>query len=97
MKDAVFILLVILVVFAMTAARYRRQISTLIQMWRMLKGASQRSPKEESASGELGDRALPLVNCSKCSRWVSENEAIRVGTGNYFCSRECFERSVNLR
>ena len=54
-------------------------------------------PKEETTNGQLRDRSLPLVNCSKCSCWVAENEAMRVGAGNYFCSRECFEQSANVR
>ena len=97
MKEVAFILIVILILFALTAVRYRRQITAAIQMWRILTGARQPFPKEETTNGQLRDPSLPLVNCSKCSRWVAENEAMRVGTGNYFCSRECFEQSANVR
>ena len=96
MKEAVFILLVIFILFALTAVRYRRHITALIQMWRILKGARQRFPKKVQTNGQLPDRSLQLVNCSKCSRWVPKNEALRVGAGNYFCSRGCFEQSANV-
>ncbi len=90
MKEAIFILLVVFALAALTAIRYRKQIAGMIGFARMLKDAKDNAlqgggPSVESAS-------VPLVNCSKCGVWVPQNKSIKVGDLS-FCSDACLETS----
>ncbi len=88
MRDAFFILLVILLLLAITAVKYRRQIAGMIGVVRALK---------EAASGGLPSRAVEakttsqpsvqLVNCAKCGVWVPETKAIGRGGRPQYCER----------
>jgi hypothetical protein len=86
MREAIFILLVLVVVAALTAYRYRRQIGAIIHVWRMLRGMRQKS--EPPILDQK--RAGPLVNCAKCGIWIPRNRAIALGGTNY-CSAKCVE------
>ncbi len=96
MKEAFFILLIIGVLLALTAIRYRRQIVGMIQIWRSLKSMraevteKQGSPQETISSG-------PLVNCAKCGTWVPEQRAIKLRGGVVYCSTACMETAVTAR
>ena len=95
MKEALFILVVIGVLLAFTAIRYRRQIAAFIQFWNMLKAAQKNGTRSEingSADGEKG----PLVNCAKCGTWVPESNAIRLGTRVFYCSPACMEKAAKV-
>ena len=87
---ALFIFLFIVVLFALTAVRYRKQIAGMIGFARMLKDASQPASSDSRAfRGDTG-KSIPLVNCSKCSVWVPQNKARKVGD-LFFCSDECVQ------
>jgi hypothetical protein len=93
MREALFILLVVLILFALTAFRYRRQISSVLGVWRMLKDANRsRQANQMDAGREVP--AGPLVNCAKCGTWVPESSAIRFPPKIFYCSRECVEQAV---
>ncbi|MEP7214034.1 MAG: hypothetical protein ABI791_13220 [Acidobacteriota bacterium] len=93
MKEAVFILLVVAVLFALTAFRYRKQIQTVLGVWRMLStGRSNAGGRQ--VQGEQKGSSGKLVNCAKCGTWVPEQRAIRVPPNIYYCSRECVEQFV---
>jgi hypothetical protein len=93
MKEAFFILLVIAVVIALTAIRYRRQITAMLQIWRSLKSMKQQirgkgvKPEDQTPAG-------PLVNCAKCGTWVPEQRAIKLRGGTFYCSSSCVESAV---
>lgn len=95
MREAIFILLVIAVLLAFTAIRYRKQISAVVQFWRMLDQARKTSPRseiDESSNSGSG----PLVNCAKCGTWVPESNAIRLGTRVFYCSSACMEKAAKV-
>ena len=88
MREAFFILLVIAVLFILTALRYRRQIASVIMMWRAVRDASRgtgRPPLREGS--EAGD--VDLVMCAKCGKWVPSNRTISLPTGARMCSSDC--------
>ncbi len=94
MKEALFILLVILILFGFTAIRYRKQIVTMLNVWRMLKTMRQSNGSRNNHI-EAGDIAAgPLVNCAKCGTWVPEDNAIRLGRTSFYCSANCMEKSA---
>lgn len=88
MREALFILLVLFILLALTAFRYRKQIAGVMSVAKMLKEA-----KHAAASG-IQDmprekvKSKALVNCSKCDVWVPETKAIRTGS-TVVCSEKC--------
>jgi hypothetical protein len=93
MKEAFFILLVIGVILALTAIRYRRQIAAMLHIWRSLK-AMRAQVKEKQVRADDTVSAGPLVNCEKCGSWVPEQRAINLRGGAIYCSTACMETSV---
>jgi formylmethanofuran dehydrogenase subunit E len=94
MKEALFIFVVIGVLAALTAVRYRKQITGMINVARMLKETSRNvTGLNKRVSGEA--KSIPLVNCSKCGVWVPQAKAIKVRDA-YYCSNACLNagRSV---
>jgi hypothetical protein len=94
MREAFVILLVLLVLLALTAFKYRRQIGTVVGIGRMIRdaaagGANRREPRIEQPveSGKL-------VSCTKCGTWVPENRAIKFGGGTFFCTDKCLQSAI---
>lgn len=89
MREAIVILLVIAVLFAFTAIRYRRQIAAFIQFWRMIRSASNgrgdRLPEDRPTNA-------PLASCPKCGTWVPQDRAIAVGR-SFYCSNKCLQEA----
>ena len=94
MKEVLFILLVVAVLFALTAFRYRKQIQTVLGVWRMLSAARSSSVTRQVDDGQKPSTGK-LVNCAKCRTWVPEEGAIRVPPNMHYCSRDCVEQYVN--
>jgi hypothetical protein len=85
-----FGLIVIAILLAMIAVRYRKQVNNLIATARLLKEA-----KDAAQRAQLGQRApspqrtktpVHLVNCSKCGVWVPGDKAVR-RAGQAHCAR----------
>ncbi|MEO8648029.1 MAG: hypothetical protein ABI539_02570 [Acidobacteriota bacterium] len=93
MKETLVVLLVIGILMALTAVRYRRQIATGIQIWKMLRGASPTNRGERDLKGEPVAKG-PLVVCSKCGTWVPGEKAIRLGQNAVYCSAQCLETAA---
>ncbi len=93
MKEAFIILLVVCVLAALTAVKYRKQIAGMIGFARILKEARQ-SVGQQSNSFPV--ESIPLVNCSKCGVWVPQNKARKVGD-IFYCSDECVQMQKPAR
>jgi hypothetical protein len=92
MREFLFILLIIVLLLAFTAFRYRKQIAAVYQFWSLIQGARQNRNAEIPTPVEI--ETGPLVNCAKCGRWVAETAAIRLGSRSFYCSSACFERAA---
>ena len=90
MREAFFILIVFAVILALTAIRYRKQIVTMLHVWRSLK-AMRQQVSQRQVPPEKPEQAGPLVNCSKCGTWVPEQRAIKLRGGTFYCSSNCLE------
>jgi hypothetical protein len=95
MREIFVILIVIAALLLLTAFRYRRQLWTIYGVWRMMRSmqkgaAAQRKGQVEPAKAAEG----PLVNCAKCSNWVPESRAVRLGPTTVFCSADCMEKAA---
>jgi hypothetical protein len=94
MREAFFILLILLVLLGLTAYRYRRQIGMGLQIWRMLKGARQTQAKNASQIDPQPAERGELVNCSRCGKWAPASTAIKFGPTIYYCSTQCLQQKV---
>ena len=79
MREALFILVIVLVLAALTAIRYRKQISGMIGFAKMLKDAKQNISASPMDAKREAQKSGPLVNCSKCGVWVPQNNATKFG------------------
>ena len=97
MKEALVILFVLAIIAILTAVRYRRQISGMIQIWRTLKSARDQIKQGRGTSPmEPPSAAGPLVNCARCGTWVPENRAIDLRGGIFYCSTACLENTAKV-
>jgi len=88
MREALFIILVALILLGWTAFRYRKQIAGLIGFARMLKDAKENLKQGSSQIQGNSGKSIPLVNCSQCGVWVPQNKARKISEV-FYCSEEC--------
>jgi hypothetical protein len=86
MREAVFILLVVMLLAGATAFRYRRQIAAALQIWKMLRSGG-------ASGGTLNapPAAAALVKCAHCGTLVPQGRAINYGRGIFYCSDNCLK------
>ena len=93
MREALFILVILLVLAALTAIRYRKQIAGVIGMARLLKEAKQNISTGSHRVKQPSEKSIPLVNCSKCGVWIPQTKAIKFGDV-FLCSQHRAETRV---
>jgi len=93
MREAFFILLVIALILALTAYKYRLQVGAVYRFWKVLRSAGSQRPGEIAPQPETVKG--PLVNCSKCGTWVPESKAIKLSERLYYCSAACVEKTAS--
>jgi hypothetical protein len=84
-REAFFILLVIVGLLALTAVRYRKQIAGMIGIARMLREAKNAGGLAQPTKKE--QRSAQLVNCSACGIWVPADKAKRDRSGLALCAK----------
>ena len=96
MKEALVILLVIAVLLALTAVKYRKQIAGAIGIARMLRDAKRSMDEVKTGLPRQNESSIQLVNCVNCGVWVPALKARKAGN-SYFCSEDCLtgSRSAN--
>lgn len=95
MKEAIFILFIVFALLALSAVRYRRQITTAIRFYKLLRGQV-KVPLENPprVKENIKPSATELVSCARCGRWVSRSESVRMSGGMILCSIDCSGRPV---
>jgi hypothetical protein len=88
MREALVILLVLVLLLALTAVRYRKQIAGVLGIARMLRDAKRAASGMQQNLPQEGGKAVQLVSCAKCGVWVPQAKARKVGE-IYFCSSTC--------
>ncbi|HVF46532.1 MAG TPA: hypothetical protein VNA17_03100 [Pyrinomonadaceae bacterium] len=88
MREIFFILLVVFVILALTAIRYRKQIAGMIGLARMLRQAKRSAAERVQTFPKEIQATNPLVNCSKCDIWVPQAKAVKFRDG-FICSKVC--------
>ena len=94
MREAIFILIVLLVLAGLTVYRYRRGIRTALEFWRMINSVREKARHAEKQIPDEPAAAGPLVHCPRCGKWVPEEKALRLGRSAFYCSTQCLEASV---
>ena len=89
MREAIFILIVIVVLLGLTAVRYRKQIKAMIGLARKLKELKEGAGLGGSAV--KNDRPVALVNCSSCGVWIPQDRILKAKNKAY-CSDACLKK-----
>ncbi|MGD9561109.1 MAG: hypothetical protein AB7F88_02700 [Pyrinomonadaceae bacterium] len=93
MREALFILLILLVLAALTLYRYRRQLRAGLEFYRTIKSIREKASQSRSQIPDEPSAKGPLVHCQKCGTWVLEENAVRLGRSAFYCSTKCLETS----
>jgi hypothetical protein len=96
MREFLVVLIVIIGLLALTAYKYRRQISMLIGFSRMIRearsgAAASREPRSINAEPK------ELVNCTACGTWVPQDRAIKFDARTFYCSKDCVQKAMSSR
>jgi hypothetical protein len=92
MREAIFILVILLLLFGLTAYRYRRQIKFALEIWRTMKGVREiQSKAKHSDPIEPPAAKGELVNCGRCGKWTPISTSIKFGPTIYYCSTNCLQ------
>ena len=94
MREALVILAVLLILLALTAYKYRKQIATVIGVGRMIRDAAAGVKGHREPRIEQPVEAGKLVSCTKCGTWVPEGRAIRFGGNTFYCRDMCLQNSI---
>lgn len=92
MREAIFILLVIAVLFGLTLIRYRKTIMGMIGLARTLKEIREGTVRPIRQGRDAGSQKS-LVSCSKCGVWVPQDRVLRSKSAEY-CSEECMRKTA---
>ncbi len=97
MTEWLVVLLVILIVAAIIAYRYRKQIQTAWIMYQTFrKFRQQTKPKQKKqVPKQNASKDTQLVRCPKCNKWTPQEEAVKLKS-NYYCSHTCMENSLSF-
>lgn len=97
MTKLLVILFLLMVLAAIIAVRYRKQIQMAIYMFRMVRKMRQMGKTEEKQieTKEVSSNS-PLVKCSGCGNWISESQALNMRSKNFYCSADCVQKAVKV-
>jgi hypothetical protein len=91
MREALFILLVLLALAALTAYRYRNGIRMLLDFWRAMRTIREKARGPGPTLPDEPAKHGTLVFCAKCRKWIPEQSALKLGRSNFYCSAKCME------
>jgi len=96
MKWLILIIL-FLILLAIIASRYRLQLQTALQIWRMFRQFKRAAkPKEENVEKREIDKNTPLVRCARCGKWILQSEALNLRSNTFYCSTDCMEKAARI-
>lgn len=93
--------LILLVLFAVLAVviltRYRRQIQTVVYVWRMFRKMRQSGKSgEKQIEKKVSANENALIRCAKCGMWIPQESALKLRSKTFFCSANCMEKAVEV-
>jgi len=76
MKELLFILAIMAVLFGITAIRYRRQIVAAIEFYKLIRHAKESmTPLEKDRLSRDNAEGIQLIKCSRCGKWIPQTAA----------------------
>ena len=91
------LLILLLVLFAIVAMRYKKQIQTALYVWKMFKRVRQMNRTEEKRIEKKEPaEATNLIRCAKCGSWFPQQNALNLRSKAYFCSTVCMEKAAKV-
>jgi hypothetical protein len=84
MREAIVILLVIAVLLALTAIKYRRQIVTLIGFYKQVQAIRSGLKSDGVPQGQRPLDGIQLIKCDHCGKWVVPDRSTR-SAGKVIC------------
>jgi hypothetical protein len=93
-----FILLILfLMLAAIIAVRYRRQINIGIEIFKMFRRLkNQAKPQGKKLDKKAADKSVPLVRCARCGTWTPQTSALNLRSKTFYCSTNCMEKAVSF-
>lgn len=89
------ILLLFLVLAAMIAYRFRRQINFGLEIYRMFRQLRSQSKPQEKRIEKAAEK-VPLVRCARCGTWAPQNKALNLRSKTFYCTASCMEEAVEV-
>lgn len=98
MKWLILLGILLLVIF-FVYLRFRRQIQTAWQLWKMFRQMRKGVKSEENPNKKKENtlKDAPLVRCEKCGKWTTPESALKLRKDKYYCSSQCMERAARLQ
>lgn len=91
------LLILFLILMAMIVVRFRRQINTGIEIFKMFRQLrNQAKPREKKLDKKAVNESAPLVRCAKCGTWTPQSAALNLRSKTYYCSTNCMEKAVSF-
>ncbi len=91
------LLVLFLILMAIIAVRFRRQINMGIQIFQMFRQMrTLNKPKEKKLDKKAVNENLPLVRCAKCGTWTPQSAALNLRSKTFYCSTNCMEKAVSF-
>jgi len=89
MRDALFILVVMVILLALTAIKYRRQVIAMVQFYKQVKAVQTKMNQTGIGRSQVdGDRGIQLIKCSRCQKWIPQTEAMG-DVSKPMCAKGC--------
>lgn len=94
----IIILSLLLLLVAIVATRYRRQIVAGIEIWKMFRQVRKqmKPPVEKQIKPAASKNNVELVRCGKCGKWINESNALNLRSKTFYCSTNCMEQAVRV-
>lgn len=94
----IILLILLLILVAFVAVRYRRQLQTARQMYLLYKRMRQAGNQpEKQINQKASDKSTPLVRCERCATWIPQSEALKLRSKFTYCSTKCMEKAAKLQ
>ena len=92
------LLVLFLIIIAIIALRYRRQIQTGLHIWQMFRQMRQAAKPVEKKTEQplIINKDENLVRCARCGKWISESSALNLRSKTSYCSAVCMEKAARI-
>ncbi len=94
----IILLILLAVLIAIIAVRYRRQINAGIEIYKMFRQVRRqmKPPEEKQIKKPVTKGEVQLVRCAKCGKWINETNALNLRSKTFYCSTNCMEQAVRV-